>query len=136
MAVALNQEERSKTRYYLGYPNLESRSLYVLGFPVTVPTALILEENMRSINDEFSLSSIRGILAQLDAIRCEINKARSRLKFTDVAYTIKSNIHEIDQLWDEDYKLCVQLSTFLSVPIFKHPTGRNDFHGNGISIMD
>lgn len=123
MAIALTQEERAKTRYYLGYPSLENRSILSLGLPMTYPTALLLEENMRSVLDTFTYTIVQGIIAKLDASRCKINAAQDRLSVTEIAYAVKINNKEINQLWQEDYRLCQQLARLLAAPIYSHPWG-------------
>lgn len=123
MAISLTQEERAKTRYYLGYPNLESRYILSLGLPMTYPTALLLEENMRSVLDTFSYTIMQGIIAKLDISRCKISAAQDRLAVTEIAYAVKINNKEINQLWREDYRLCQQLARLLAVPIYSHPWG-------------
>lgn len=122
-AIALTQEERAKTRYYLGYPNLESRNTTSLGLPIVYRTALLLEENMRSILDTFSYTIVQGLLADLAISRCKISAAKDRLSVTEIAYAVKINNKEINQLWQEDYRLCQQLARLLAAPIYSHPWG-------------
>jgi hypothetical protein len=58
MAESLDQEQRAKTRYYLGYFNLENRSILSANMPIVIPQQQVLEQNMRSILDTFSLTII------------------------------------------------------------------------------
>lgn len=125
MSFFLDEEYRAKARYYLGYPNLESRFTLQSGIPLAVPTQEILEVNMRNILDQFSLNMVIDLIDQIEESRCEIRKAKRRLKASEIAYTFKSNQYEISQLWSEDYKLVEQLSIALACPIYFHPTGKS-----------
>lgn len=134
MAESLTQEERAKVRFYLGYPNLEARHLYGSGYLLVAPTGLVLENNMRSIVDTFAIELIRDLLDQVETSRANITKALKRLKFQEIAYTIKANPYEVQQLWEEDYKLCRQLAQQLGSPIIQHPSGLHGSQGGSISF--
>lgn len=131
---ALTEEERSKTREYLGYFNLANRYILSSNQPIAVPQQQILEENMRNILDADSLLRLQALIVEIDAIRCQISSARSRLKITEIAFSMKLNIHELYMLWEEDYKLCERLAHLLAVPLYWHPTGRGLIAGNGVDI--
>lgn len=121
MASFLTQTQRAKVRFFLGYPNLETRFTINSGIPMANYTALALEENMRSILDAESLLIITNVIDQIECLRNNINTARSRLKATKIYGAVDINNLEIDQLWVEDYRLCEQLSSLLAIPIYKHP---------------
>ena len=124
MAFSLNDEEKSKTRQYLGYFNLQIRSVIYANQVQAVPQQEILEQNMQQILDETSLKTIQDIIEEIDCLRCEIKNARKRLRVSEVAYSAKMNPYEISMLWQEDFKLCNQLAHLLAVPLYWHPSGR------------
>ena len=125
MAQPLDQEQRAKVRFFLGYPNLETRYTINSCIPLVNYTALALEENMRSILDVPSLMIITNIINQIECLRNNINSARSRLKAVKLHGAVDLNNREIDQLWVEDYRLCEQLSELLAIPIYRHPAINN-----------
>lgn len=131
---SLTEEERAKTREYLGYFNLANRYILSSNQPIAVPQQQVLEENMRNILDTYSLTILQGLIVDIDNIRCQIKNARTRLKVSDIAYSMKMNPHEIYMLWEEDYKLCERLAHLLAVPLYWHPTGRGLVPGNGTDI--
>lgn len=123
MAESLDQEQRAKTRYYLGYFNLENRSILSANMPIVIPQQQVLEQNMRSILDTFSLTIITNIIAEIDCSRAQIDAAKQRLVATEVQYAVKMNRFELQQRWQEDLKLCLQLANLLATPLYWHPTG-------------
>lgn len=125
MAFSLTDSERAQARTYLGYPNLAVRYIVSSNIPVAVPTQEILEQNMRNILDEFSLEMVRELIEDIEESRCQIKKAKKRLKAAEIAYTFKSNPYEISQLWQEDYRLVSQLANALACPIYWHPVGKS-----------
>lgn len=124
MSFSLDENYRSLTREYLGYFNLENRYILSSNQPIVLGQQQILETNMRNILDQVSLTRMIALIDEITTIRCQITSARSRLKVTEVAYSVKMNNKEIKQLWNEDYKLCERLAHLLAVPLFWHPSGR------------
>lgn len=133
MALALTQEQRAKTRYYLGYFNLEQRSIVDMGIPMLVGQQGILENNMRSILDTFSMTLITNLLDEIECSRANIVAAKQRLKASEVANTVKMNAYEIGQLWQEDLKLCLQLAQLLASPLYWHPSGAGVGYPGGVA---
>lgn len=123
MAESLDQEQRAKTRYFLGYFNLEQRSILSANMPVVIPQQQVLEQNMRSILDAYSKTIVVNIINEIECSRDKINKAKERLSVSEVQYAVKMNRYELQQLWQEDLKLCLQLANLLAVPLYWHPTG-------------
>lgn len=139
MTFSLNEAQRSKAREYLGYMNLSNRYILSSNQPIVIGQQQILETNMRNILDQTSLDTVVDLLTEIENLRCQIKNARSRLKVSEVAYSVKMNPKEINQLWREDYKLCERLAHLLAVPLYWHPTGRGlnpGMGGGNIQIMD
>jgi len=124
MAFSLDEEYRSYAREYLGYFNLENRYILSSGQPIVIGQQQILETNMRNILDQYSLNRVIAMIDKITESRCKIDKAKDRLKVSEIAYSVKMNPKEIAKLWREDYKLCERLAHVLAVPLYWHPTGR------------
>lgn len=136
MAESLTQEERSKVRRFLGYPNLETRYIISANQPLAVPGQEILEQNMRNILDSYSLTQVREVIEEIEEIRCQIKDARRRIKVEKIANTLTTNKYELSMLWDQDWKFVEQLARLLAVKVYSHPTGRGvaDISGGGMNI--
>ena len=133
MALSLDQEYRAKARRFLGYFNLEARAgVDAGGIPMIIPNQGILENNMRLILDQYSLDMITALIDQIECYRCKIQSASTRLSASEVAGTVKLNPYEINQLWGEDLKLCLQLAQLLASPLYWHPTGAGVGYPGGI----
>ena len=91
--------------------------------PIVIPQQQILEQNMRSILDTFSKTIIVNILTEIECSRAAITASKQRLVATEVQYAVKMNRFEIQQRWQEDLKLCLQLAQLLATPLYWHPTG-------------
>lgn len=123
MSVALDSEQKSKVRQYLGYFNLENRSILSASQPIVISQQGVLEANMDSILDTFSRQIIIDLITDIDCSRCEIKAAKQRLMASEVQYAVKMNRFEINMRWQEDLKLCNQLANLLATPLYWHPTG-------------
>lgn len=139
---SLSEKQIIKVKRYLGYPTLAHRFNLYANVPLAVPTALLLEKHVRAIDGEFALEEITDLIDDIDCSRQAIKAAKKRAGITEVAYSVKFNNAEVLILWEEDYKLCLQLADLLYVPVYKHPTGRGLYYeltgsgGGQIGIID
>lgn len=110
--MALTNAQRESVYEYLGYPTIT----YLGNISQTL--AVILDN--LSANTE---TRVTDLITKIATSRTDIISAQGRLKASEVG-DIKLNQGELKQRWQEDYRLCRQLSILLSVPIADHPAKR------------
>jgi len=71
--MALTQEERSKTRYHLGFPNIGNATVLALGFPAAGHPAFLLEAAMDQILP-VAEPNFRYVLSQCDCTEKQIEE--------------------------------------------------------------
>lgn len=73
MAVVLTNDEKSRIRYYLGYPQTAPLAASIqLGIPRPTATGFLLEEAMSLLQEQGALDNVRRILAILGEIECTL----------------------------------------------------------------
>jgi len=97
--MALTQEERSKTRYHLGFPNIGNATVLALGFPAAGHPAFLLEAAMDQILP-VAEPNFRYVLSQCDCTEKQIAEARSRLKAATAGNVILRGREELEDLED------------------------------------
>lgn len=108
--MALTGDERSKIRFYLGYPALS----------VNIdPSSFDIESAMDAVdtrpNDLTRIQAANiGLLARLDSAEQSLLEARKRIKASKVG-SIALNGREICQLTDEQNRARMDLAQFLGV---------------------
>lgn len=111
--MALTDAQRESVYEYLGFPTVTE-----FGSP---------SQTLATILDNMSSNAESRVVALIDLIttsRGDILSAQGRLKASEVG-DIKLNQSEIKQRWQEDYRLCEQLSILLGVGIRRHPAKRS-----------
>lgn len=68
---ALNETDRVRARYHLGYLNVQEASTFQLGVPAAVPTLFMIEGAMNRLIPE-AVPRIIMLLDRLDAVECEL----------------------------------------------------------------
>ena len=74
MTVTLTNEEKSKVRRHLGYPETTATSAYAFGIPITLEGMFLVDNAMNVLNEE-GASRVRSLLAILDGMEQKIIKA-------------------------------------------------------------
>jgi len=101
--MALTQEERARTRYHLGFPNIAAGAALALGFPAAGHPAYLLEAAMNDIVPEAE-PKFREVLHQCECIERQIMDAKKRLQAVSVGGVILRGPEELEALEDQyDY---------------------------------
>lgn len=115
MAV-LTPSERERTRYHLGYMNVQMAGSIQFGLPRPAQTLFILEESMNQLIAE-GLDRVRRMLKILDDIECRLVAAQDRLA-ADTLGELKLRQGEPDLLEKEYYRWGGRLADQFGVPFY------------------
>lgn len=110
--MALTTAQRESVYEFLGYP--------------TVTWYGNVSQTLATILDKLTANTEARVIALIGAIttsRADLVTARGRLKAAKVG-DIDLNKDELKQRWQEDFRLCEQLSILLGTPIQRHPSKR------------
>ena len=69
---ALNNEEKEKARYHLGYLETSSAASIQLGIPQPLQTVFLLEQGLTLLTNGFAVNRVRCILKILDDLECKL----------------------------------------------------------------
>ena len=111
----LSDEEKSRIRYYLGYPVAVDVTTFTLGIPAVAQTLFILEGQMNKI-PEGAVGLVRNCVAVLDGIEAQLVEAQSYFAATRVD-NININDNHTAKLDDESRKWTLKLAELLGSPI-------------------
>ncbi len=100
--MALTEQERSRIRYHLGFPNVGYTTVLALGFPAAGHPAFLLEGAMNAILPAAE-PNCRDVIRQCDCIEQQMKDARSRMKARVVGEIILRSTEEIGDL-EEQYR--------------------------------
>ncbi|MAF27868.1 MAG: hypothetical protein CL819_01310 [Croceicoccus sp.] len=101
--MALTVEERARTRYHLGFPNVGNQTILALGVPAAGHPAFLLEATMNNILPEAE-PTFRAVLKQCDCIEAQLADARSRIKAQTAGNVVLRGREELEDLEDQyDY---------------------------------
>lgn len=110
--MRLNDQEKARTRYFLGYPNWGSMTSGIhMGFPVGSQALYLVEQAFERLTDD-GLDSVRSCLAQLEQIEAQMISARGRARAEKIG-DIVPNPKELSMLWDERRSWVLQLAGVL-----------------------
>lgn len=98
--MALSEEEKSRTRYHLGFPNIGNATILALGFPAAGHPSFLLESAMQQILPAAE-PNFRSVLNQCDCIEKQLAEARSRLKASTAGNVILRGREELEDLEDQ-----------------------------------
>lgn len=80
MSVVLTNEEKSRIRYYLGYPQTAPLAASIqLGIPRPTATGFMVEDAMSLLQEPYALDNVRRILAALGELECKLLAATTSL---------------------------------------------------------
>jgi hypothetical protein len=101
--MALTQDERARTRYHLGFPNIGNATVLALGFPAGGHPAFLLEAAMTQILPEAE-PKFREVLNSCECIEQQIQQTRSRLSTHSTGTVNFRPREELEDLEDQyDY---------------------------------
>jgi hypothetical protein len=136
MVVALPQALRAKVRFLFGYTGLAANRdprTYGPVVPYGIHDGISnFEANMRSILDQDSYDIVVDLLDEIDESRVNIRLIRKTIVASAVEGAVKLNKNRMRELWAEDYKLCKQLSNYVGVPVYDHPSYHDGYGTVGV----
>jgi hypothetical protein len=114
MAAVVTEEEKSRARHHLGYPEVDAVSTFALGIPAAMQTNFMIEGAFNRISQS-SAERFRLLLCRLDAVEEQVFCSAD---LTDVN---KVDTIEINRKWIIEkakiYKIAQQaLGNLLAVP--------------------
>jgi len=83
MSVILTNDEKSRVRRHLGFPETNSTSAYAFGIPITLQGVFLVDNAMEVLN-ESGAARVRELLAILDGLEGKILKAVCTLQVESV----------------------------------------------------
>lgn len=90
--AVLSDDEKSRIRMHMGYPDIQAAATFLLGFPATIETAYIIEVMMNQVREQ-ALPQLRRILDVLDTFDLQ--------DVDDLSVHVASRVGEIDVNHDE-----------------------------------
>lgn len=131
MTVTLTNEEKSKVRRHLGYPETTATSAYAFGIPITLQGMFLVDNAMNVLNEE-GASRVRSLLTILDGMEQKIIKAVCTLTVESVGDIkmrgAQSGMTGTDLLEREYRRWASRLADCLGVPFYPYS---NRFGGGG-----
>jgi hypothetical protein len=126
----LSDEEKSRIRYYLGYPVAVDVTTFTLGIPAVAQTLFILEGQMNKI-PEGAVGLVRNCVAVLDGIEAQLVEAQAYFAATRVS-DINVNDRHTEKLDAEARKWILKLAELLGAPVNVYSTRMN----SGVPAMN
>lgn len=87
VAAVLTEQDKSRIRGHMGYPDVRAAASFVVGFPATIETAYLIETAMNEVRIE-AVPRLRRILDVLDSFE--------ELDAEDVEVHVASKVGEIE----------------------------------------
>lgn len=116
--MALNDEEKQRIRYFLGYPAVQSAAALSYGMVKPLQTLFLLESAMNLLLP-IAEGKVRSILGVLDGIECRLVDAQDRLAAKSVdSLTMRPD--ETLALEDEYKRWANRLADILGVPLYAY----------------
>lgn len=123
MAVILTNEEKSKVRRHLGFPETTAVSAYAFGIPITLQGVFLVDNAMNVLNEE-GAARVRELLAVLDSMEQKILKAACTLTVESVDNIkmrgAQAGMTATDLLEREYKRWASRLADCLGVPFYPY----------------
>jgi hypothetical protein len=127
--MALTLEEKQRTRYFLGYPSVQSAAALSYGMVKPLQTLFLLESAMNLILP-VAEDKVRQLLGVLDGIECRLIDAQDRLAAKSVD-TLTMRPDETAALEEEYRRWANRLADVLGVPLYGYSLR---FHRQGAAF--
>ena len=116
--MPLDNTDRERVRYHLGYPNQTSASSLSFGQPIPRETVFLLETAMTNI-PENAIPRILNMLKVLDNIECKLIEAQDRLSAKKMG-NLELRDDEPNLLEAEYYRWGGRLADQLGAPFYAY----------------
>jgi len=126
----LTDDEKSRVRYHMGYPEVRAAATFALGMPATVETAFLIELALNQLTDQ-GRARCRYILSVLDSLDAQMVDNAENLAAEAVG-DIKINLREQKHLNYKYDRWVASLSNLLTVP--RNPFDQRLTQSGGINV--
>jgi hypothetical protein len=118
--MPLNDFERERVRYHLGYPQVQPAASIVFGVPRPIQTEFLVEQSMTFILP-MAEDRVRKILTVMDGVECRLEAAQDRLAAMKLD-SLELRSDECGQLETEYQRWGFRLADVLGVPVYAYST--------------
>jgi hypothetical protein len=124
---ALNEADKDKIRYHLGYLSTSSAASIQMGIPKPVQTVFLLESAMGLLTNGYAVERVRHIIEKLDLLECKLFKGADALNAERLG---EMTLHPLrgqgklftDSLEGEYRRWAGRLADILGVPFYPYST--------------
>lgn len=118
--MPLSESDKERTRYHLGYLEVQGAASIQFGIPRPLQTVFLLEDAMNNIIAN-AISRVQRILTVLDGIENKLIESQDRLAAKRLD-SLELRENEPDQLEREYVRWGNRLADILGVPIYAYST--------------
>jgi hypothetical protein len=118
--MPLNDAEKERTRYHLGYPEVQPAASIQFGIPKPIQTAFLVELAMNNLI-EMACDRVRSIIQVMDGVETKLVESQMRLAAIKLD-KLELRENEPDQLEHEYVRWGMRLADILGVPIYAYST--------------
>jgi hypothetical protein len=114
MPSVLSNEEKTRVRYHLGYPNLTRITTLMATVPAPRQLEFLLEPAMNALLPD-AVQIVRELVCQMDKIECQLGQSAERMQASQVG-NLKTRADEQDALEKLYVRFGRRLADVLGVP--------------------
>jgi hypothetical protein len=114
--MALTAEEKARTRYHLGYPNVTRMTTLFANVPAARQTGFLLEQAMDVLLPDGE-ALVRDLICKMDRIDCQLIEAAERMQASAVG-NLKMREDEQGALEQLYQRFGFRLADVLGVPVY------------------
>jgi hypothetical protein len=118
--MPLNEAEKERVRYHLGYLEVQPAASIQFGIPRPLQTVFLMESAMNNIIEN-AVDRVRRILRIMDNCEIKLEESQERLAAIQLG-DLKLRENEPDQLDREYARWGYRLADILGVPVYAYST--------------
>lgn len=118
--MPLDDAEKERVRYHLGYPEVQPAASIQFGVPKPIQTAFLVEQAMNNLIDA-ALPRVRSIIKIMDDVETKLVEAQDRLAAIQLS-DLKLRDDEPSQLEKEYVRWGYRLADIVGAPIYAYST--------------
>jgi len=131
--MPLTTQEKERTRYHMGYMQVQPAAAIQFGMPRPVETAFLIELAMNNLLEE-ACDRVRKILCILDGVECRLVSVQPNLA-ADQLGDLKVRADAPDALEREYGRWALRLADILGVPLYPYSTRFRNITGGGVGSI-
>lgn len=135
MALTLNDDEKLRIRYHLGYPILQQTGALSFGGVVPQQLFFLVEANIANVKPE-GIPLVQRLLCNLDEIECLLMQGAKDMRIARTGGGTEINLQYTEKLEREYVRWACRLADALSVAV--DPLARrfaNAFSGVNVPVV-